>query len=192
MSKLTKFCRYGQQVLASRCLLTSQPLRFASPSKSHFAAVNKVETSSFSSLRLVAEADPSDELYEGHSLTDQLEFIDVIMDKAVEIEESIDRLQSLYGKKKAVALNAQRMDAADIESLFLESEKQKKIIRELVSNVKELSHEVKGRFDATDATSDDMAQKEMDAVDAIIYYAWEQQKRDAQAIKIKANCHSHR
>jgi hypothetical protein len=196
MPALTILCRYGQQVLASRSPLLSQTSRFASVGESHFlSGLSKGNKSSFSTLRIVQEADSSDDVYEAHERTDQLEFIDVIMDKAVEIEESIDRLQTLYSKKKEVALNVQYMDAADIEALFQESEKQKKFIRELVLNVKELSHEVKGRFngvDAPDGTSDDMAKREMDAVDAIIYYAWEQQKRDAQAIKIKANCHSGR
>jgi hypothetical protein len=148
--------------------------------------------------RIVETIDPnSDEYYEGHLLTDQLEYIDVIMDKAVEIEESIDRLQTLYKQKKAVAMNVQWMTANDIEELFQESQQQKKRIKELVANVKELSSEVKGRIfyngvDAPDGTSDDMVKKDMEAVDSIIYNAWEQQKRDEQAIKIKANCHSHR
>jgi hypothetical protein len=204
MSKLTKLCCYGQKALmaSSRYALLSSSSRQPQVSRivintNNSYAVNQT-IHKFSTLRSpdVVETDPaSDIFYEGHLLTDQLEYIDIIMDKAVEIEESIDRLHTLTQKKKEVALNVQWMDSADIEALFQESQKQKKIIRELVANVKELSNEVKGRFngvDAPDGTSDDMVQKDRDAVDSIIYDAWVQQKRDEQAIRTKANCDSKR
>jgi len=130
----------------------------------------------------ITERIPKEEYYQGHLMADHLEYIDGMIEKAVEMEESINKIQDVHDKKKDLAMNVNWMESYEIRDLFKKSEQQKKELREQISSLRDILTEARSRLiavDAPDGTSDDMVQEDMQAVEAIINYAKEHEIKEA-------------
>jgi hypothetical protein len=125
---------------------------------------------------------PPEDYYEGHLMTDHLEYLDDILEKTVRIENSLDELLVAYAKKKellSTSTNVNWMGSHEIQDLFVSSSLQKKQMQQELSELKVLLQEAKEAalkkslvgVDAPDGISDDMIQQDMKAIEEIIDYA---------------------
>jgi hypothetical protein len=123
---------------------------------------------------------PPEEYVDGHLKTDQLEFLDDMIAKTVEIEETMEALKETYGKKKHAYTNVGFMESAEIDRLFETAASQKEDLSEKISLLKEVMQEAKRTFavDAPDGLPDARIKEEMAEINHIIQDAAEHEDRD--------------
>ena len=159
----------GSRILPISCQNESAVIRQFSDSK---LDINKAH---------LTENIPKVDYYDGHLMADHLEYIDDMIAKAVQIEESINKLQETHDKKKDLATNINWMESEEVQALFEQSDHQKQNMREQLKRLQEIMSKAKGTViavDAPDGTSDDMIEEDMQAVEEIINYAKEHEIKE--------------
>jgi hypothetical protein len=117
---------------------------------------------------------PENDYYRGHLLCDQLEYVNDAVEKSIsEVEQSIDKLEGLYAKKKSMFTTIGWTDTAEMDALFSESAQVKANMKRQLSEMKQLLKDCKNvqssfAVDAPDGTSDGFYNEEMQEVQHIL------------------------
>lgn len=93
-----------------------------------------------------------------------------MLDKTLEIEESMAGLKETYAKKKEAYSNVGWMEAAEIDRLFETAASQKEQLSAQISELKSIMQSAKRTFavDGPDGTPDARSSEEMEQVNHII------------------------
>ena len=123
---------------------------------------------------------PPEEYVNGHLKTDQLEFLDDMIAKTVEIEETMEALKDTYGKKKHAYTNVGWMESSEIDRLFETAATQKEDLSQKIASLKAMMKQAKGTFavDAPDGLPDARIKEEMAEINNIIQDAAEHEDKD--------------
>lgn len=117
---------------------------------------------------------PENDYYRGHLLTDQLEFVNDVVEKSIsDIEQSVKVLEDLHAKKHSMFSTIGWTDSAEIDALFKESAEVKMNMKRQLNEMKQILKDrmnVKASFavDAPDGISDGFLKEEMQEVQHII------------------------
>jgi hypothetical protein len=124
---------------------------------------------------LSTEKVPEEDYYDGHLLTDHLEYLDDMLDKTLKIETFMEELKQTYAQKREAFEQQGPGSNEEIEGLFEKSASQKEQISHQIASLKALLKQVQGTFavDAPDGTSDAQLREGLKEVDQIIDYAAE-------------------
>jgi hypothetical protein len=125
---------------------------------------------------------PKDDYYKGHLMADQLEYLDDVLEKTVEMEETMEDLKETYNKKKQLYNNIGWMESSEIQQLFNDAAEQKAELSEQIAGLKKTiqqAREAAYAVEAPNGESDEMRREDMRAVDSIIRDAAVGEDRDA-------------
>jgi hypothetical protein len=126
---------------------------------------------------LTPEKVPEEDYYDGHLLTDHLEYLDDMLDKTLKIETSMEELKQTYAQKRE-AYNKHQGSGSneEIDGLFEKSASQKQHLSHQIASLKALLMQAQGTYfavDAPDGTSDAQLRDGLKEVNQIIDYAAE-------------------
>ena len=114
---------------------------------------------------------PDEDYYDGHLITDHLEYLDDMLDKTLKIETSMQRLQETYARKREAYQNSS--STQEMEALFDEAALQKREMSSQIENLKTILQGVQNIYavDAPDGTSDTEVREGLSEVKQIIDFA---------------------
>lgn len=124
---------------------------------------------------------PDADYYKGHLMADHLEYLDDVLEKTVELEESMQDLHDTHEKKKAVYTTIGWTDSAEMEELFQNEEAKKAALQRQIDELKEIVASAKRSFavDAPDGMPDGYQQEELKEINHIIEEAALREDGDA-------------
>jgi hypothetical protein len=124
---------------------------------------------------LTPEKVPEEDYYDGHLLTEHLEYLDDMLDKTLKIETSMEELKQTYAQKRKAYETQDSGSNEEIYGLFEKSASQKKQLSHQIADLKAVLMQAQGTFavDAPDGTSDAQLRDGLKEVNQIIDYAAE-------------------
>jgi hypothetical protein len=118
---------------------------------------------------------PPADYYNGHLMTDHLEYIDDLIEKTMEMEGSMGDLKETYTRKREIYYGDEHngvrwMESSEIDALFQDAATQKAKLSEQLADMKKLLADAKKTFavDAPDGYPDDLEKEELKEIDFII------------------------
>jgi hypothetical protein len=116
----------------------------AASQKATVPLLNSLANRSFSGPRKASsERVPDEDYYDGHLMTDHLEYLDDMLDNALKMETSMEDLKGTYAKKRHAFENVGWMNRAEIDLLFDEAAMHKEKISNQISDLKRLVREAR-------------------------------------------------
>jgi hypothetical protein len=123
---------------------------------------------------------PPEDYYNGHLMTDRLEYLDDMLDKTLALESSLDELKTTYKQKKSAM--TQGNSSADMEALFEKSAFQKENMSRQIEVLKASLKSARSSgyaVDAPDGVSDFEINEGVEGAASIIDYAEKHEDKDA-------------
>jgi hypothetical protein len=178
--------------------MTASKVKFATPSSSYLSffssaaapnispkgsRVAEVKKNHLNSAHVETKI-PENDYYHGHLLYDQLEYVNDVIEKTImEMEDSVETLEDLHGKKLSLFSTIRSNDSTEIENLFEESAEVKATMKRQLSAMKQLLKNKRINsssfaVDAPNGVSDDFMQREIKEVQHILF--------DTPTIEVKA------
>jgi hypothetical protein len=116
-------------------------------------------------------------------------YLDDMIEKTLEIEESMAGLKETYGKKKDSYTTIGWTSSADIDRLFETAATQKEELSEQIAELKKIMQKAKSTFavDAPDGSADAGTKEDMEEVNHIIKDAAEHEDKDKIELQHKMN-----
>lgn len=90
-----------------------------------------------SQRRFITEKVPQEDYYDGHLLVDHLEYLDDMLEKTLDIENSMNDLKNTNAQKRQVLQNSGG-HSEEMEALFIKSESQKEKMSVQIAHLKKL------------------------------------------------------
>jgi hypothetical protein len=127
-----------------------------------------------------AEKVPEEDYYDGHLMTEHLEYLDDMLDKTIEIEKSLDDLKETYSQKRSEYENAGLLESSEeLEQLLDQAAAQKANISIQLTNLKTIMLNAHATaIDAPDGTSDAELRDGYQEVNKIIEHAAKYEDKD--------------
>jgi predicted nuclease with RNAse H fold len=118
----------------------------------------------------VDERVPDSDYYKGHLMADHLEYIDDVLEKTIELEDNLTKLQENYEKKEQARTNVGWVTSAEMDELFQDSKTRKEKMKQQLAEIQALLKTAKKTYavDAPDGTCDDCVMHERQEIDHII------------------------
>jgi hypothetical protein len=146
-----------------------QPRALGSQAVSHYLKGRAIST----------EQVPPEDYYDGHLLTDRLEYLDDMLDKTLALETSLDELKATYQQKKSAM--KQGGSSSDMDSLFEKSAFQKENMSRQIEVLKASLKSARSGYavDAPDGVSDFEINEGVQEAASIIDYAAKHEDKEA-------------
>ncbi len=125
----------------------------------------------FSSQQKVEEEVPPEDYYDGHLMADHLEYLDDMIEKTVELKESMEELkQSKLSAIEKASSGVKWIETAEIDRLFEQTSAQKAALGEQLEELKVKMAEARKTYavDSPDGYSDAWEKEEMEEIKHII------------------------
>jgi hypothetical protein len=116
---------------------------------------------------------PEEDYYNGHLLTDHLEYLDDVLEKTIHLEEAMANLQDIRLRKKQAVERLKERNSDEVEGLFRQADHQSETVRKHIVSIKETVQAAKQRMspfavDAPDGTPDGYMKEECSEIQKLI------------------------
>jgi hypothetical protein len=113
---------------------------------------------------------PDSDYYKGHLMADHLEYLDDVLEKTVQLEESMQELHETHKKKTAIYHTIGWTDSVEMEKLFQDSAAKNGDMQRQIDELKQIVQSAKQAFavDAPDGVPDGFEQEELQEISHII------------------------
>jgi hypothetical protein len=116
---------------------------------------------------------PEEDYYNGHLLTDHLEYLDDVLEKTIHLEEAMADLQDIRQRKKQAVDRLKERSSDEVEGLFRQADHQSETVRKHIVSIKETVQAAKQRMspfavDAPDGTPDGYVKEESTEIQKLI------------------------